>query len=359
MSDAGRPQRVVRGRQVLYVGADRFANNGDSGLGFMFLQSGLAGNTCPAPSTNCTFNNGQGGTPHHTNGDIYVVSQFTGGGQGVTVDFYVWAGATPATGSSTPRVWTATPPLRTTLPARTVFGDGDRKTNTCEDSPWTFITKFPGDAPCTASDFAEGTFFEGGVNLTQRNITGCFKTILVDTSQPQNINEAAQDFVFAPFEGCTSGIVTTPQAGRWHLGSKLDWDGRTRPCEGSRRYHGERDSHLRRDREVLPVRSIGLDTGRTAPPAVSRSGCGSGETVTGANFTAAVNSDDVTLTSAGRYCWRADTPAIPLGKSRGRTILEVGGRRWHHVGVLQACSGDPGAHHLRGRRCGPGEPDQR
>ena len=73
----------LAGHQILYMGADRFANNGDSGLGFMFLQTGLEKQGCsPTPCTTIggTFGNGLGGPAVHDDGDIYVVSQFTQGG---------------------------------------------------------------------------------------------------------------------------------------------------------------------------------------------------------------------------------------------------------------------------------------
>jgi hypothetical protein len=308
------PNALCAGDKILYVGADRFANNGDSGLGFMFLQTGLAGNTCPAPSTGCTFNDnangdGTGGTPHHVNGDIYIVSQFTGGGQGVTVDFYVWqggAGGAWVLDSSGVDCDASSP---NDVACGTVFGDGERSTNTCVDAPWDYVTKFPGDSPCTVNDFAEGTFYEGGVNLTQRNIVGCFKTVLVDTSQSQNINESAQDFVMGPFEGCESGTVTTPQTGA----------GGSIPAGGLSIGTNARVDV--RDQAVITV--TGIDTfGGTVqfflcgPLALdSTSNCATGgvqigspaagETVTGTGGTATVNSDTATLTSAGRYCWRA------------------------------------------------------
>ena len=282
-----------------------------------------------APSTNCTFNNGQGGTPHHTNGDIYIVSQFTGGGQGVTVDFYVWAGGNAGNWQLDTSGVDCDASSPNDIACGTVFGDGDRKTNTCEDSPWTFITKFPGDAPCTASDFAEGTFFEGGVNLTQRNITGCFKTILVDTSQSQNINEAAQDFVFAPFEGCTSGITTTPQSGAGgSVPSSIGTAARVPvrdhadiTVNGTPTFGGTVKFFL-----CGPLASNTTENCSTGGVQI---GAAAGETVTGANFTAAVNSSTATLTSAGRYCWRAEysgdsSVGVPGSKDPSKSVADGG-----------------------------------
>jgi hypothetical protein len=213
------------GHRILYVGADRFANNGDSGLGFMLLQSTLAESACPVNGTNCVFNDGSGSAPHHQNGDVYVVSQFTGGGQDVTVDFFAWTGQ----GTANPH-WQQLDTSGVDCDASiegdhacaTVFGDGNRSTNLVADAPWTYTTEFPGvdsNGVAQPSDFAEGTFFEGGVDLTAAGIRGCFRTVLIDTSQSQNIDESTQDYVFGAFEGCGLTIDTIPSLTSYLLGS--------------------------------------------------------------------------------------------------------------------------------------------
>jgi uncharacterized repeat protein (TIGR01451 family) len=200
------------GHEVLYVGADRFANNGDSGLGFMFLQSGLGKDDCGgAAFGSCTggsFTDGSGGVPHHTAGDLYIVSQFTGGGQANTIDVYTWdptlnSGdgdwSLEATGSDCD---TSSSP---DFACATVFGDGNNGTNLTEPSPWPFQAKFP--QGIAANTFAEGTFFEGGVDLSHFNLAGCFQTILADTSQSQNLGESMQDFVFGNFDLCSVQVT--------------------------------------------------------------------------------------------------------------------------------------------------------
>jgi len=294
------------GDKILYVGADRFANNGDSGLGFMFLQTGLAGNTCPAPSTGCTFNDGAGGTPHHTNGDLYVVSQFTGGGEGVTVDFYEWTGGTGGSWSLLTSGVDCDAAPADDIACATVFGDGDRKTNLSEPSPWTFTTKFPGAGG--ASQFAEGTFFEGGVNLTAKNISGCFRTILVDTSQSQPINESDQDFVMAPFEGCTSGITTTPQtaAGSTLTSAEIPAAARVDVKDHAAITVGGTDTFGGTVKFFLCGPFAANYAENCSTGGVQIGSPAAGESVTGTNGAAAVDSDTATLTSVGKYCWRAE-----------------------------------------------------
>ena len=67
----------------LYFGADRAAANGDAALGVWFFQSAVA----PSP--------GSGDQPfigEHLNGDILVLTDFTGGGGTVTARVFQWNG---------------------------------------------------------------------------------------------------------------------------------------------------------------------------------------------------------------------------------------------------------------------------
>src|SRR5262249_51463224 len=81
------------GHQILFVGADRLANNGDSGIGFMFLQEGLnkvCGGAALGSCTGGTFDDGNGGPVHHSAGDIYIVSAFTQGGEQTGISVFTW-----------------------------------------------------------------------------------------------------------------------------------------------------------------------------------------------------------------------------------------------------------------------------
>ena len=65
----------------LYYGADRYANNGDSAIGFWFFKNGI--NVNPDGSF----------TPNHAVGDLFVVSHFTNGGSSSEIVLYEWTGS--------------------------------------------------------------------------------------------------------------------------------------------------------------------------------------------------------------------------------------------------------------------------
>ena len=67
--------------QVLFFGADRFANNGDSNIGMWFLKDGTI-------DCNATTGGNQTFTGAHQDGDLLVVSSFTNGGGTATVQAF-------------------------------------------------------------------------------------------------------------------------------------------------------------------------------------------------------------------------------------------------------------------------------
>src|SRR6266511_647550 len=77
------------GDRVLTFGGDRFATNGDANIGFWFFQN--------AVSVDPATGDFQG---THVNGDLFIVSAFTGGGGTSTIDVYEWVG-TPLSGAAT------------------------------------------------------------------------------------------------------------------------------------------------------------------------------------------------------------------------------------------------------------------
>ena len=78
------------GELILYFGAEKNDASGTNNLGVWFLQD---------PTVNCTDTQGGQGnafTGDHVNGDILVVSEFTGGGSTATITAYVWDPTNPA-----------------------------------------------------------------------------------------------------------------------------------------------------------------------------------------------------------------------------------------------------------------------
>ena len=180
----------------LYLGADRFATNGDSQLGFWLLKSGVApGNTqgdCPTNAFEFT------GTHH--DGDILVLSDFTNGGDDATITVYQWLNgalvqALPPGGDCDD----ANPAVNE--PSCATVNDADAP------SPWPYTPK---DQQGTEDVFGIGAFFEAGVNLSAYfDQIGCFTSFLAETRSSQEVGADLKDLVFANFESCDIDVVKT------------------------------------------------------------------------------------------------------------------------------------------------------
>src|SRR5882724_9706882 len=86
---------------ILVFGGDRATNNGDANLGFWFFQNPIAPNSSG------------GFTGLHKNGDVFVLSAFSGGGGTSTIRVLVWVGTpNPAL------------PGQTSVDRCALFGDG-------------------------------------------------------------------------------------------------------------------------------------------------------------------------------------------------------------------------------------------
>src|SRR5262249_48893195 len=74
---------------VLYAGADRFAQNGDSNIGVWFFQQQVG--PCPdANNAGCAGKAAGTFSGQHVDHDIFIVSAFTAGGGTSTVQVYEW-----------------------------------------------------------------------------------------------------------------------------------------------------------------------------------------------------------------------------------------------------------------------------
>ena len=71
----------LAGHQIIYFGADRFANNGDSVIGFWFFKNDISLNA------DGTFSG------VHSVGDILLISDFSGGGGTTTIRAFEWVGS--------------------------------------------------------------------------------------------------------------------------------------------------------------------------------------------------------------------------------------------------------------------------
>lgn len=273
------------GDSILYFALERNDNSGDGNVGFWFLQDSNA--ACSSPSGSVPFSG------NHVDGDLLIVSAFTNGGAVSTIDVYRWNGG--ANGS-----------LGTTAVAHGVdcktTGGNDTACATVNvptiTTPWLTSNKQDN----VGHSLRESEFFEGGLNLTKAGLAGkCFNTFLADTRSSQSLTATLFDYTEGTLGECTSTTKTTPSIAASTV----------IPASGT--ISGITDS------AQITVNGVSsFNSGNTnnvhfflcGPLALnSTSTCTTGGAAVGnksiqANGT--VSSNAVTVTSVGRYCFRAD-----------------------------------------------------
>ena len=174
------------GEVLLYFGADRFDNSGDSQIGFWFFQNQVSLN--PMSSGSGTFNG------NHAVGDILILSDFTNGGALGTIRIFEWVGSGGSDG-----------PLNLLASGVDASSAGPNATlaaivnSSPQTAPWAYKPKSG-----AANIFPAGTFFEGGCNLSKLLPSlECFSSFLVETRSSQSVTATLKDFVlgnlaFAP-----------------------------------------------------------------------------------------------------------------------------------------------------------------
>src|SRR5215471_3158959 len=174
---------------IVVFGADRFAQNGDSQIGFWFFKSDVH----PIPGTG-NFS-GQ-----HQIGDLLVLSNFTQGGGISTILVYEWVGSGGSDG-------TLNLVASSTLPCSTATVACGQVNTASTPAPWPYTPK---SGP--AGSFPQGGFYEGGINLTQLGISNeCFSSFLAETRSSQSVSATLKDFVEGHFN-LTPDVSAGPDA---------------------------------------------------------------------------------------------------------------------------------------------------
>lgn len=320
---------LPNGHKILFFGGDRFANNGNTNIGFWFLRKGLStGTTTCGSQSGCNFVGPNNTVPSHTvgncslpthptpctPGDLFVFSAFLIGGSQPNIQVYEWVGAGNATNS---------PTSAKTLQLVASSGNTDTTNAACDssglntgdkycalvnqstlNSPWLFTAA---NGKLAANTIDQFELFEGGIDLTQLGFGGtCISTLLVNTrSSGSSVNSVAQDFTLGSFGSCTSSITTT--AGLNAAGTSIattpasangtassGTDSATVGVQGLSQWGGTVDFYL--------CGPIGT-TAKCDSGGVKLNGTTGNVGVTVSNSTPTVGSGSATLTSAGRYCW--------------------------------------------------------
>jgi hypothetical protein len=189
------------GDQVIYFGADRYANDGDALLGFWFFQKKVE--ALPDGSF----------SGEHVNGDVFVIASFTGGGQDATVEILEWDDSCVKANKDTGVGGCPAANLKIRVPAGTATCTPSGPTqNVCaitntggQESPWPYTPKSG-----TAGEFPVASFFEGGFNVSQ--IFGsqrCFASFLAETRSSSSETAVLKDFVLGAFDVCSVDATKT------------------------------------------------------------------------------------------------------------------------------------------------------
>lgn len=321
---------VYAGHKVLYFGGDRFSNEGDANIAFWFFQ-GAVGEVGNGPNNSCTLSSGCPFSGTHTAGnkslggstpgDILIVSAFTNGGAQPTIRVYEWVGPGNATSPCFTQECTLQP-----VPIPIPSGQTDNRcdqtgvitgdvacalvNNTLIDSPWLFQDKAK-SSPANQIQLSE--FYEGGLDLTQIGFGGaCFRSFLLNTRSSQSGNATLKDFVLGRFGNCGSTVETTPKDGSGNpitgplsigTGSVSVKDAAVVTVTGITNWSGTLSFFL-----CGPIAIGTCSTGGTQ--------IGSTQTISDAT-TQPILSVAASVTSAGRYCWRADFVHITTGVPDG------------------------------------------
>jgi len=280
--------------EILYFAMERNTNTGTANVGFWFLQDDDVG--CNSTGGSAAF------TGDHVDGDLLVVSEFTNGGVINTILVYEWEGGAdgalnpnPVAGGEGPGV-----DCTTVTGLDSVCGEVNTATVT---TPWKTANKQDG----VSNSLRISEFFEAGLNLTEEGLGGrCFNTFIATTRSSTSLTATIFDFSRGVLGQCTSDTTTTPQTAA----------GATIPAAGISigttarldvRDHAEIDvTGVDAFGGTVTFFLCGPNVGATANCQTGGVQIGDPVAVTGASGEASVNSPTATLTSVGKYCWRAE-----------------------------------------------------
>jgi hypothetical protein len=285
---------------VVYFGLDRFATDGDAQVGFWFTQQNIA-------KTNVKKNGAFTFSGNHVAGDILVQSNFTNGGDVDNVTVYEWDTSAP---NNLKQLESAgdcnvqNPVLTEDIACATV-----NKSST--PSPWSYIPK----GASADSDFPQGAFYEGGINLTRLGrrpgapATGCLSTFIAETRSSQQFDAVLKDLDLGSFDTCEASMTTQSSTNSTTVqpGASVS---DTAVISGTSLVGGS------------PPRPTGtVKFFLCQPSQVTAAGCplGSGTEVTPAdtdladnppsppnNDSLAESGTTTNTTAIGKYCWRAE-----------------------------------------------------
>ncbi len=179
---------------IAYFGLNKWEADGNNFVGFWFLKQQVgptgAGNAPGSPFSGA-----------HSVGDILVLASYTNGGAVADFDVYKWVGSGGNVNGTLQTVASGVP---CTGGGSVDFACGATNATTI-DLPWPFDGR-DGDP----GEFPPGTFFEGGINLTELGLdAGCFSTFFAETRSSQSVDATLSDFANGEFSLCIPPDIST------------------------------------------------------------------------------------------------------------------------------------------------------
>jgi hypothetical protein len=206
------------GDLIVYFGSEVSAPEGNRNMGVWLLQD---------PTVACSGVGNTDFSGSHVDGDVFVVAAFTGGGGTANIDVYEWVDSTPGdddadVGGSLVLKQGFT---NVTCPASGAGDDACAIANTDGDkdaNEAAFEVNPPWDAPDKdGGNLNEAQFMEGGVNLSDLGVSGCFPTFLANSRSSQIPGATLHDFARSSFEQCGATFATEPSSTSIILGNSI------------------------------------------------------------------------------------------------------------------------------------------
>jgi hypothetical protein len=279
------------GHFIVYFGLDRFSNDGSAQVGFWFFKNQIL-------KTNDAAGGGFKFSGVHAVGDVLVQSNFTNGGVVDNISVFKWVGSGGSNGSldllfSAPDC-VGPPAAAFDDPACATVNRGDTP------APWSYTPKSG-----TAGTFPQGSFFEGGINLTRLvPDIGCVSSFLAETRSSTPFDSRLKDLRLGDFNTCRAVVSTTSSTTASNVvpGTSVT-DSVT--VTGTSLTGGSAPTPQGTVKFVL-CQPADVTAGGCVAPAGSQVGA-----IKTLNASGQATSDATTNTTAlGKYCWRAEyTPA--------------------------------------------------
>lgn len=289
------------GDKILYFGMEKYVPQGTNNIGVWFLQDQNVG--CAENGTG----NGNAFTGNHVTGDLLIVSAFSNGGAVSTILAYSWD-STLNGGAGGLVLQTPTAGVDCRATSATPFDDICGAANQASIAiKWPHASSADGShGQAGSADIPAATFFEGGIDISNFPAFAgkCFTKYLFDTRSAVSTTASIYDYTIGTLGSCESTTVTTPQKGD---GSAIPGTPKSMPITTA-------GSVTVRDSALVTVSGVSTFNGTVAfslcgPLAAdSTTNCQTGGASIGSvpiTTSGTVNSAVTTLTSAGRYCWRA------------------------------------------------------